>query len=73
MKVGVGDLVEFKYSSVSIRKGALGLVLNKEFQKTMEPGRPRAYFLYHIQTLDGRVRRFDQSYLKKVTPGLYST
>ena len=67
-----GDLIEFKYSSVSIRKGDLGLVLSKELQRTMEPGRP-AYFLYDIQTLDGRVRRFDQGYLKKVTPGLYST
>jgi hypothetical protein len=65
--VNIGDLVEFKHSSAGVRKGSLGLIV-----MTAEPGRPN-YFVYHIQTLDGRTRWFSDSYVKKVTPGLYST
>ena len=68
----VGDLVEFKNGSVGIKKGSLGLVVAVLEQKTMEPGRWN-YLLYDVQTLDGQVRRFSDGYIKKVTPGLYST
>lgn len=68
----VGDLVQFKHSSTGVRKGSLGLVVGKKLQKTMEPGRDN-YFLYDVKTFDGKVRRFTESYFRKVTPGLYST
>jgi len=68
----IGDLVEFRRASIGVPKGSLGLIVNEELQKTAEPGRPN-YFVYHIQTLDGRTRWFSDSYIKKVTPGLYST
>jgi hypothetical protein len=70
--VQVGDLVQFRHSSVGVRKGSLGLVVGKKLQKTMEPGQDN-YFLYNIKTLDGKIRGFSDSYLKKITPGLYST
>jgi len=68
----IGDLVEFRRASIGVPKGSLGLIVNEELQKTAEPGRPN-YFVYHIQNLDGRTRWFSDSYIKKVTPGLYST
>ena len=68
----VGDLVELIHSSTGVLKGSLGLIVSKSLQATMEPGR-EDYYLYDIQTLDGKVRRFTESYFKKVNPGLYST
>ena len=68
----IGDLVEFRHGSIGVRKGSLGLIVNQSLQITIEPGRDN-YFLYDIKTFDGRVRRFTDKYLKKVTPGLYST
>jgi len=68
----IGDLVEFRHSSVGVPAGSLGLVVAVLEQETMEPGRWN-YLLYDIKTLDGRVQRFTESYFKKVTPGLYST
>ena len=70
--IEIGDLVQFKHSSVGVLKGSIGLVIDKSTQETMEPGRS-GYLLYDVQTLDGKVRRFSDSYIKKVTPGLYST
>jgi len=70
--MNIGDLVEFRHGSIGVRKGSLGLIVNQSLQITMEPGRGN-YFLYDIKTFDGRVRRFTDKYLKKVTPGLYST
>ena len=70
--MNIGDLVEFRHGSIGVRKGSLGLIVNQSLQITMEPGRDN-YFLYDIKTFDGRVRRFTDKYLKKVTPGLYST
>ena len=68
----IGDLVEFRHGSIGVPVGSLGLIVEQRLQMTMEPGR-RTYFLYDVQTLDGKVRRFTKSYFKKVTPGLYST
>ena len=68
----IGDLVEFKHGSIGVPVGSLGLIVEQRLQITMEPGQWN-YFLYDVKTLDGRVRRFTESYLKKVTPGLYST
>jgi hypothetical protein len=62
----VGDLIEFRHGSIGVPLGSHGLVLTKIIQKTMEPGRLN-YFVYDIQTLDGRVRRFTDKYLKKVS------
>ena len=70
--IEIGDLVQFKHGSIGVRKGSLGLIVEQRLQITAEPGRSD-YFLYDVKTLDGRVRRFTESYLKKVTPGLYST
>lgn len=70
--MNIGDLVEFRHGSIGVRKGSLGLIVNQSLQITMGPGRDN-YFLYDIKTFDGRVRRFTDKYLKKVTPGLYST
>ena len=72
----VGDLVKFRRGSVGVRKGSIGLVLEVERQERKEyrfHGLSKYYFVYHVQTLDGKTRRFADSYLKKVTPGLYST
>ena len=68
----IGDLVEFRHGSIGVPVGSLGLIIEQRLQITAEPGRDN-YFLYDIQTFDGRVRKFTESYLKKVTPGLYST
>ena len=68
----IGDLVEFIHSSIGVPKGSMGLVMDVSLQTTMEPGRNN-YFLYDIKTFDDKVRRFTHSYIKKVTPGLYST
>lgn len=68
----IGDLVEFRHGSIGVPKGSMGLVVDLSLQVTIEPGRNN-FFLYHIKTFDGRVRRFSDSYIKKVTPGLYST
>ena len=70
--MNIGDLVEFRHGSIGVPKGAMGLVVDMSLQVTMEPGRNN-FFLYHIKTFDGRVRKFSGSYIKKVTPGLYST
>ena len=70
--MNIGDLVEFRHGSIGVPKGSMGLVVDMSLQVTMEPGRDN-YFLYDIKTFDGRVRKFSDSYLKKVTPGLYST
>ena len=70
--MNIGDLVEFRRGSIGVPKGSMGLVVDMSLQVTMEPGRDN-YFLYDIKTFDGRVRKFSDSYLKKVTPGLYST
>jgi len=70
--MNIGDLVEFKHSSIGVPKDSLGLIVNQSLQITMEPGRDN-YFLYDVQTLDGKTRRFTANYLKKITPGLYST
>ena len=70
--MNIGDLVEFIHGSIGVPKGSLGLIIEQRLQITMEPGRDN-YFLYDIKTFDGKVRRFTKSYLKKVTPGLYST
>jgi hypothetical protein len=70
--VQIGDLVEFRHGSIGVPKGSMGLVVDLSLQVTIEPGRNN-FFLYHIKTFDGRVRRFSDSYIKKVTPGLYST
>jgi len=68
----IGDLVEFRRGSIGVSKGSMGLVVAMSLQTTMEPGRNN-YYLYDIKTFDDRTRRFTHSYLKKVTPGLYST
>ena len=68
----IGDLVEFRHGSIGVPVGSLGLIVEQRLQITAEPGRDN-YFLYDIQTFDGRVRRFTDKYIKKVTPGLYST
>ena len=68
----IGDLVEFTHSSIGVPKGSMGLVVDLSLQATMEPGRSN-YYLYDIKTFDDRVRRFTDKYVKKVTPGLYST
>ena len=70
--MNIGDLVEFRHGSIGVPKGPLGLIVEQRLMTPMEPGRD-SYFLYDIKTFDGRVRRFSDSYLKKVTPGLYST
>lgn len=68
----VGDLVEFRHGSIGVPKGSLGLIVEQSLRITAEPGRDN-YFLYDIKTFDDKVRRFTDRYLKKVTPGLYST
>ena len=68
----IGDLVEFRHGSIGVPVGSLGLIVETQLMTTLEPGRD-SYFLYDVQTLDGKVRRFTKSYFKKVTPGLYST
>ena len=70
--MNIGDLVEFRRGSIGVPWGSLGLVVDMSLQVTKEPGRDN-FFLYHIKTFDGRVRRFSDSYIKKVTPDLYST
>lgn len=67
-----GDLVRITRPSIGIPKDSLGLVVEQRLMMTSEPGRD-SYFLYHVQTLDGKVRRFTSDRLKKVTPDLYST
>ena len=69
--MNIGDLVEFTYGA-AVPKGSLGLIVKKSLQVTEEPGRDN-YFLYDVQTLDGKTRRVVADYLKKVKPGLYST
>ena len=68
----IGDLVQFLHGSIGVSKGDLGLVVDMSLQITMEPGRDN-YFLYDVQTLDGKVRRFTAKYLVKANPNLYST
>jgi len=68
----IGDLVEFRRGSMGVKKGSLGLIIDMSLQVTMEPGRDN-YFIYHIKTFDGRVRRFSDGYIKKVNSDLYST
>jgi hypothetical protein len=68
----IGDLVEFRHGSIGVPVGSLGLIVEQSLQITAEPGRDN-YFLYDIKTFDGRVRRFTDKYVKKVTSGLYST
>ncbi len=68
----IGDLVEFRHGSIGVPKGSLGLIVEMRLQITVEPGRDN-YFLYDIQTFDGMIRGFTDSYLKKVNPDLYST
>ena len=68
----IGDLVRITRASIGIPKDSLGLIVEQRLMMTIEPGRDN-YFLYDIQTLDGKVRRFTSDRLKKVTPGLYST
>ena len=70
--MNIGDLVEFIHGSIGVPKGSLGLIVEQSLQATMEPGRDN-YFLYDVQTLDGKVRRFTAKYLIKINPGLYST
>ena len=70
--MNIGDLIEFRHGSIGVPKGSMGLVVDMSLELTIEPGRDN-YFLYHIQTFDGRVRRFSDKYLKKVVKGLYST
>ena len=71
-RIQIGDLVEFIHGSVGVRKGSLGLVVDKEIVETMEAGRWN-YFIFKIKTFDGRERKFSDSYIKKVNPNLYST
>ena len=66
----VGDLIEFKHSSVGVTQGSKGLITGKTMQKRME--RPThnvqsSYFLYDIQTFDGRARKFTDRYLELVS------
>ena len=68
----IGDLVQFRRGSIGVRKGSLGLIVGKSLQETMEPGRDN-YFIYDVKTFDGRVRRFSDTYIKKVNSDLYST
>ena len=70
--MNIGDLVEFRHGSIGVPKGSLGLIVEQSLQITVEPGRDN-YFLYDVQTLDGKVRRFTASYLIKANPNLYST
>ena len=70
--MNIGDLVQFRRGSIGVPWGSLGLVVDMSLQVTVEPGRDN-YFIYHIKTFDGRVRRFTDKYLKKVNPNLYST
>ena len=70
--MNIGDLVEFIHGSIGVPKGSLGLIVEQSLQVTKEPGRDN-YFLYNVQTLDGKTRRFTANYLTKVKPGLYST
>ena len=70
--MNIGDLVEFIHGSIGVPKGSLGLIVEQSLQVTAEPGRDN-YFLYDVQTLDGKTRRFTAKYLIKVKPGLYST
>jgi len=70
--VNIGDLVEFIHGSIGVPKGSLGLIVEQSLQTTTEPGRD-TYFIYDVQTLDGKVRRFTAKYLIKVNSGLYST
>ena len=67
-----GDLVRITRPSIGMPKDSLGLVVEQRLMMTMEPGRDN-YFLYDIQTFDGMIRGFTDSYLKKVNPDLYST
>ena len=68
----VGDLVQFRRGSIGVRKGSLGLIVEQSLQITEQPGREN-YFLYDVQTFDGKVRRFSDGYIKKVNSDLYST
>jgi hypothetical protein len=66
----VGDLIEFKHSSVGVTQGSKGLITGKTMQKRME--RPThnvqsSYIIYDIQTFDGRSRRFTDRYLELVS------
>jgi len=70
--MNIGDLVEFRRKFVDIPKGSLGLIVDHRLMTPMEPGRDN-YFVYDVKTFDGTVLRFTKVYLKKVTPGLYST
>ena len=70
--MNIGDLVEFNHGVNGVPKGSLGLIINRRLMTAMEPGRDN-YFLYDVKVLDGTVRGFTKVYLKKVTPGLYST
>ena len=68
----IGDLVEFRHGSIGVPVGSLGLIVEQRLLKRMEPGRG-SYLLYDVKTFDGKVRAFTGDYLKKITPGLYST
>ena len=68
----IGDLVQFKHGSIGVSAGSLGLIVDQRLLKRMEPGRG-GYLLYDVMTFDGKVRAFTSEYIKKVTPGLYST
>ena len=70
--MNIGDLVEFRHGSIGVPVGSLGLIVETQLMTTLEPGRD-SYFLYDVQTLDGKVRRFTAKYLIKVNPDLYST
>ena len=70
--MNIGDLVQFKHGSIGVSAGSLGLIVDQRLLKRMEPGRG-GYLLYDVMTFDGKVRAFTSEYIKKVTPGLYST
>ena len=70
--MNIGDLVRITKPSIGVPKGSLGLIVEQRLMTTMEPGRDN-YFLYDVQTLDGKTRRFTADRLTKANPGLYST
>ncbi len=70
--MNIGDLVEFRYGSVGVPKGSLGLIVEQRLLRPMEPGRD-SYFIYDVKTFDGKVRGFSAKHLIKANPDLYST
>ena len=62
--MSIGDLVSFKHSSIGVPIGSIGLIVEMRAMITMS-GETR-YFLYDVQTSDGKVRRFTDSYFKKI-------